>query len=133
MPGVKVPNSQLADLDANGEPVRGTPLTVDNVTLGVMVPLRFYDNQGRPHTEVAFMMNGQLYRDPSGEEWASKLKVFSSKIAEQAMAAVHAAKREEIRKILEELGVKTSPVLGRMADVDVLADEVDEEVQKTAK
>lgn len=123
MPGaVVIPHSQTID-----ENDRGEPLSVSHAVVGYTVPIKYYDKLGKPHTEMVFVVGDVVYKDPNGERWANSLKVMSDDIADQVRIRIKDHMREQIKSVLSELGVKTQGTLKAMSDVDVLADEVDEE------
>lgn len=119
---VVIPSSQLRDVEETGE-----PLTVGAAIGGSIVQAKWFDKLGKPHAEILFVIGGVVYRDPNGERWASGLKVMQDDMAEQVRGALKDQRREEIKSILEEMGFKSASTLKALADVDVLADEVDEE------
>lgn len=124
---VVIPQSQTRDVEDTGE-----PLTVGNVAVGYMVPTKYYDKLGVPHTEMLFVVGDVVYKDPNGERWASSLKVMSDKIADDVRIRVKDHLRFQVKEVLEELGFKTAGALKAMSDVDVMADEVDDETAEDA-
>jgi hypothetical protein len=128
MSGVAIPASQNQALGADGEPIRGEPLTVSNATVGYMCPVQYFDKMGRPHVEMVFVVDGVVYKDPNGEQWASRLKVMSNEISKNINLQVKDHLRSQVRSILEELGYKSKGTLKAMDDIDVLSDKVDKGV-----
>jgi hypothetical protein len=119
---VVIPHSQTIDEDDRGE-----PLSVQHAMVGYMVPIKYYDKLGKPHTEMVFVVGDTVYKDPNGERWASGLKVLSDDVADQVKIRIKDHLREQVKSVLVELGVETSGTIKAMGDVDVLADEVDAE------
>lgn len=119
---VVIPSSQLRDVEETGE-----PLSVGEAVVGHLVPVKYFDRLGKPHVEMLFVVGDIVYKDPNGERWASGLKVMSDKIADDVRVRVRSYLREQVKGVLEELGFNTAGTLKAMADVDVLADEVDDE------
>lgn len=128
MSGVAIPASQMQQLGADGEPVRGEPLTVSNATVGYMCPVQYFDKLGKPHVEMVFVVDGVVYKDPNGEAWASRLKVMSDSIAMEINVRVKDHLRTQVRSLLEEMGFKPKGTLKAMDDVDIISDEVDTEI-----
>lgn len=124
---VVIPRSQTQDPDDVG-----SPLTVSDAVVGYMVPVKYYDKLGKPHTEMLFVVGDVVYKDPNGERWAGELKVMSDKIAVEVRRRVNTYFRDQVRGILEEMGFQPQGTLKAMSDVDVLADDVDEEMSKDA-
>lgn len=124
---VVIPGSQLRDVEEVGE-----PLSVGEAAIGYIVPVKYFDRLGKPHVEMLFVVGETVYKDPNGERWASGLKVMSDKIADDVKVRIRASLRDQIKDVLEELGFKTAGTLRAMADVDVLADEVDAETTEEA-
>lgn len=131
MSKVVIPRSQIAARGGDGEVISGAPLSVSHAVIGHMVPTQFFDKQGKPHTEMVFVVGDTVYRDPNGERWASELKVLSDTVADQIKSRVNDDFRSKVVKVLKELGVETSGTIKSLSDVDVLADDVDEQVSKT--
>lgn len=127
--GVQIPRSQRMDPEE-----RGTPLTVSHATLAFMVPTQWYDNEGRPHKEFAFVVGNTVYRDPRGEDWAASVKTFKAEIADEIRERCHTAFAEEVIKVVESLGLLRKRAVGH-DDVDVLAfaDETDRDVTAPTK
>ena len=130
MPGaVVIPRSQTVDADDRGE-----PLSVSHAMSGNIVATKFYDKSGRPHTEIMFVIGGVVYSDPNGERWASGLKTMSDAVADRIKARVKDSFKAQVTKVLEELGLYGDKLItsGAMDNVDILADEVDEEAARKA-
>jgi len=132
MSKVVIPHSQTAARGGDGEILRGEPLSVSHAVIGYMVPTQFFDKQGKPHTEMVFVVGDVVYRDPNGERWAAELKVLSDTVADQIKSRVNDDFRSKVKAVLTELGVTTNSALKSLSDVDVLADEVDEQTRKVA-
>jgi hypothetical protein len=119
---VVIPGSQLRDVEESG-----APLTVGAAISGSVVQVKWFDKLGKAHAEILFVIGGVVYRDPNGERWASGLKVMNDAISDHVRTALADQRREEIKRVLEDLGFKTASTLKALADVDVMGDEIDAE------
>jgi len=123
MSGVQIPRSQTMDPDD-----RGNPLTVGEAQLALMVPVKYYDNQGAAHAEFVFVVGDTVYKDPAGEAWASKLKVMTDSLSTEIVSRAKSQLQSVVRQVLQEMGITGNS--GR-DDVDVLADGVDRDLSST--
>jgi len=122
---VQISRDQLNDPDD-----RGNPVSVGEAMLCFMVPVKYYDKQGKPHQEFVFVVGDTVYKDPSGEAWASRLKVMSDTLATDVVARTNQQLEGIIRKVVRNMGVAGT---GAQDSVDILADETDKDVTPTAK
>lgn len=124
---VQIPRGQTVDPDDIG-----TPLTIGNAELAFMVPVKYYDKLGKPHQEFVFVVGNTVYKDPSGENWAAKLKVLNDPIQQEVVSRTASAFQQYLRKMLAEMGITPGMPSGR-DEVDVLADETDKDVSPAAE
>jgi hypothetical protein len=120
--GVRIPRDQMNDPED-----RGTPFAAGAGVPALMVPAKWYDEQGRPHQEYVFVVGNVAYRDPNGEAWADSLQVFkdpvATKVVQQANAQFEAMVLAVIRKSKLQM-----PLPAGSDGVEVLADETDRSV-----
>lgn len=124
---VMIPASQQNDVEDNG-----TPLTVGQAVLSFMVPVKYYDNLGKPHQEFVFVVGDTVYKDKSGENWASGLKVMSDKVATEIVDRTKTCFAEAVKEALVSLGISIGSKPGH-DEVDVLAGDTDGDVISSAK
>lgn len=120
MTGVQIPRSQMIDTE-----MTGGPLTVGVAQLAFMVPVQYYDGQGKGHQEFVFVVGDTVYKDPSGEVWAAKLKVMTDKLSTEIVSRTQSAFQQAVKQALQDLGVTEAP---RHDSLDVLADGVDHDL-----
>ena len=142
---VMIPRSQMP-----GAEERGMPLTVQVAQLTLTSSVKWFDNDGRPHTEIVFLRDphtseGMVYRDRGGEEWASRLQPFKEEMAAPmraaAMSSLGVALLSAIEKnpqlqdrlvtLLSQRGVlvdKSAAVSTHQDDIDALTSEVHADV-----
>lgn len=126
---VMIPRSQRQDPED-----RGTPNVIQQASLAFMVPVKWYDEQGRPKTEFMFIVpdyehpeNTVVWRDKAGDEFASRLVPLPEKMAAPIIASCHNVLRQAVMEVLREAGVTLTPEATR-DEVNVFADDTDKDV-----
>lgn len=125
---VQLPRTQTVDVEDTG-----TPLTVGQVMMSFMVPVKWYDDQGRVHQEFVFVVGDTVYRDPNGETWASRLKQFTPKMGAEIVERCNEAFEDTVRKVAQkivqqEVAKASLRTPDHNDEVDVLADLTDKDV-----